>query len=97
MKKLFAIAALFLASAAPVASQAQGLERVAFEQPQARVALPRILAQIAQRTPGRHLNTTEGQSGGRPAYFVQWQTSEGRVVVFIVDAESGQIIGRQGG
>ena len=52
---------------------------------------------IALRTPGRHLNTTQGESGGRAAYFVQWQLADGRVVIFIVDAESGQIIGRQGG
>jgi uncharacterized membrane protein YkoI len=52
---------------------------------------------IAQRTPGRHLNTTLGDSGGRPAYFVQWQLTNGRVMVFIVDAESGAMIGQQGG
>ena len=38
-----------------------------------------------------------GESGGRPAYFVQWQLPDGRVVIFVVDAESGQILGRQGG
>jgi uncharacterized membrane protein YkoI len=59
--------------------------------------LSRVLAMIAQIQPGRHLNTTMGESGGRPAYFVQWQTTDGRVVIFVVDAESGQIIGRQGG
>jgi uncharacterized membrane protein YkoI len=38
-----------------------------------------------------------GDQGGRAAYFVQWQMADGRVVVFVVDAESGQVIGRQGG
>jgi uncharacterized membrane protein YkoI len=38
-----------------------------------------------------------GESGGRPAYFVQWQMRDGRVVVFVVDAESGQVVGQQGG
>ena len=52
---------------------------------------------IGARYPGRHLNTTMGDAGGRPAYFVQWQLENGRVVVFMVDAESGQIVGRQGG
>jgi uncharacterized membrane protein YkoI len=52
---------------------------------------------IAQRTPGRHLNTTPGESGGRPVYFVQWQMANGRVTVFIVDACSGAMIGQQGG
>jgi uncharacterized membrane protein YkoI len=59
--------------------------------------LSRILATIAQRTPGRHLNTTQGDAGGRPAYFVQWQLPDGRVVIFVVDAESGAILQRQGG
>jgi uncharacterized membrane protein YkoI len=59
--------------------------------------LSRILAMIAQRTPGRHLNTTQGDMGGRSVFFVQWQTPDGRVVIFIVDAESGAIMGRQGG
>jgi len=59
--------------------------------------LARVLGMIAQRTPGRHLNTTQGEMGGRPVYFVQWQTPDGRVVIFVVDAESGAVIGRQGG
>lgn len=58
--------------------------------------LARVIATIAQRAPGRHLNTTQGEAGGRPAYFVQWQRPDGRVVIFVVDAESGQIIGREG-
>ncbi len=61
------------------------------------VPLSRVLAMIAQRTPGRPLNTTLGESGGRTAYFVQWLMSNGRVVVFIVDAESGAVMGQQGG
>ena len=36
-------------------------------------------------------------AGGRAAYFVQWQLPDGRVVIFVVDAESGQILSRQGG
>ena len=53
-------------------------------------------SRIAARTPGRQLNTTMGDYSGRPAYFVQWQTPDGRVMIFIVDAESGQILSRQG-
>ena len=59
--------------------------------------LARVLAAIAARNPGRHLNTTMGDFGGIQAYFVQWQMPDGRVVIFIVDAATGQIIGRQGG
>ena len=59
--------------------------------------LSRVLAMIASRTPGRHLNTSQGDIGGRPVYYVQWQMPDGRVVVFVVDAESGGIMSRQGG
>jgi flagellar basal-body rod modification protein FlgD len=43
------------------------------------------------------LNTTMGDFSGRAAYFVQWQTQDGRVIIFIVDASSGQVLSRQGG
>ncbi|MFL5296126.1 MAG: PepSY domain-containing protein [Phenylobacterium sp.] len=60
--------------------------------------LSRVLAMLAQRYPGKQLNTTMGESGGRPAYLIQWQMAkDGHVVVFVVDAESGQVIGQQGG
>lgn len=109
MKSWSVIAALLLAAAAPAAAFAQddrpvlGAGRA--DQDEARAAvragrqvpLSRILAMIGSRTPGRHLNTTMGDSGGRPAYFVQWQLPDGRVTVFVVDAESGAIIGQQGG
>ena len=62
-----------------------------------RIPLSRVIPMIAARNPGRMLNVTTGDQGGRPAYFVQWQQTNGRVVVFIVDAESGAILGRQGG
>ena len=112
MIRRLAIAALLLASA-PAAAMAQpwsdpGRPSYGAEdggQDRARDAvrrgqqapLSRILAMIAQRTPGRHLNTTQGDAGGRPAYFVQWQLPDGRVVIFVVDAESGAILQRQGG
>jgi uncharacterized membrane protein YkoI len=92
MKRLLAITAMLAAlAAAPLPALAQ-------QGPSGRQApLSRVLATIAAHQPGRHLNTTMGEAGGRPAYFVQWQLSDGRVVIFVVDAESGQIIGRQGG
>ena len=101
MKRRFLIAALMLSMAAPAMAQpergdpgagapASGASR--------QVPLSRVLAMLAQRTPGRHLNTTLGESGGRPAYYVQWQRAkDGHVVVFVVDAENGHIIGQQGG
>jgi len=95
MKRLLVISALLAALAAPAASATPRPWLVAEAGRQ--VPLSRILPMIAQREPGRHLNTTMGEAGGRPAYYVQWQTTDGRVVIFVVDAESGQIIGRQGG
>lgn len=107
MKSFFVIAALLLA-AVPAAAQDYGRPALGAgtgEQDQAREAvrtgrqapLSRVLQMIGQRTPGRHLNTTQGEAGGRTAYFIQWQMPDGRVTVFIVDAVSGQMIGRQGG
>jgi uncharacterized membrane protein YkoI len=93
MKRLLVIAALFAATAAPMAAVAQEGPPAAGRQ----APLSRVLQSIAARQPGRHLNTTMGDEGGRPAYFVQWQLPDGRVVIFVVDAESGQILRRQGG
>ena len=110
MRRLFALAVLLAAATTPVVAQAQDFGRPVLgvgrgDQGEARdgvksgrqVPLSRVLATIAARTPGRHLNTTMGDAGGRRAYFVQWQLDNGRVVVFVVDAETGAIIGRQGG
>ena len=94
MKRLLVIFALFAATAAPLAAVAQDASPPAAGR---QAPLSRVLASIAARQPGRHLNTTMGEAGGRPAYFVQWQLADGRIVIFVVDAESGQIIGRQGG
>jgi len=97
MKRLLIIAALFLGTAAPVATPVAAWAQPSYGGAARLVPLSRVIASIAQRTPGRHLNASQGEAGGRPAYFVQWQLPDGRVVVFVVDAESGQIIGRQGG
>jgi uncharacterized membrane protein YkoI len=110
MKRLAVIAAVLIA-ASPVVAQAQAWgDRSGYgagrgDQDRARdevragrqAPLSRVIAKISERTPGRHLNTTQDNFGGRPAYFVQWQMPDGRVVIFVVDAESGQILARQGG
>jgi len=91
MKRLLVIiAALLVAATTPLPAAAQAGPPGAGRQ----VPLSSVLREIAAHQPGRHLNTTMGDAGGRPAYFVQWQLSDGRVVIFVVDAESGQIIGR---
>lgn len=62
-----------------------------------RVPLGQVLANIGARNPGRHLDASPGEMGGRAVYYIQWQMPDGQVVVFIVDAETGQILARQGG
>ncbi|MDX5330617.1 MAG: hypothetical protein AB1760_07925 [Pseudomonadota bacterium] len=110
MKPAVLIAALWVAALPAVAQAQYGPDlRSSFgagrgDQDAARAAvregrqapLSQVLGAIAQRTPGRHLNTTQSSYNGRPAYFVQWRTPDGRVVVFIADAESGAIIGQDG-
>jgi|GEM_PF-866624 len=58
------------------------------------VPLSRVLKELAQHHPGKQLNTTMGQAGGRAVYLVQWQLSNGRIVVFTVDAQTGQVVGQ---
>lgn len=95
MKRLLVVFALLAAAAsAPAVAQDYGREGPAAGR---QAPLSRVLAMIAARTPGRHLNTTMGEAGGRPAYHVQWELPDGRVVIFVVDVESGQILGRHGG
>jgi uncharacterized membrane protein YkoI len=93
MKRLLLIAALLL-GAAPATTAAAGQEP-GREAPQAgaQVPLSSVLKKIAQQHPGKQLNTTMGQSGGRAVYLVQWQLANGQIVVFTVDAQTGQIVG----
>jgi hypothetical protein len=93
MKRFLVIAALLAAAAPPATAFAQDRPAEACGR---QVPLSRVLATISGHTPGRHLNTTMGDQGGRPAYFVKWQMPDGRVVVIIVDACTGQELGRQG-
>jgi uncharacterized membrane protein YkoI len=102
MKRLFALAVLLAATTTPVVAEARDGARMVLvgggqERAGRQVPLSRVLSMLASRYPGRHLNSTMGDAGGRAAYYVQWQMENGRVVVFVVDAESGQVIGRQGG
>ena len=76
-------------AAVAVAAQEPGREA---QQGGAQIPLSRVLHELAQHHPGKQLNTTMGQAGGRPAYLVQWQLSNGRIVVFTVDAQTGQVL-----
>ena len=101
MKRLLIAAAVACAAAvSTVPAEAATTPAGSFQVAQAphQAPLSSVLAMLAQRYPCKQLNTTMGESGGRPAYFVQWQMAkDGRVVVFVVDAESGQVVGQQGG
>jgi uncharacterized membrane protein YkoI len=96
MRRHALIAALVLA-ATPVAGLAQdrtppGPAEAARESGPL-VPLPRVLAMIAKRHPGRQLDTTMGEAGGRPTYLIRWQLTKGQIVVFTVDARTGQMMG----
>jgi uncharacterized membrane protein YkoI len=100
MKRLFALAVLIAAAAAPaVAAPAHDASGPA---PRIRVAdgktmpINQVLEILRAHNPGRHLNVSLGDAGGRTAYFVQWQFPDGRVTVFVVDAVTGRILGQQG-
>jgi uncharacterized membrane protein YkoI len=96
MKRLLLIAALL--AGAPSATLA-GPERggdSAREAPRvsSQAPLSRVLAELGKRYGGKQLNTTMGDAGGRPAYLVQWQLPNGRIVMFTVDAQTGQVLGQ---
>jgi uncharacterized membrane protein YkoI len=90
--------------AAPLQSSAQPAPRRS-EQDQARDAvrdgrltpLSQVLATLAARTPGEHLDTRFGETvDGRPVYLVTWRTPDNRVVVFVVDARTGRVLDQRG-
>ncbi len=90
MKRFLLAAALACAAAASVPAVVQAQPPAAVRQ----APLSRVLAMLAQRWPGKQLNTQMGESGGRPTYVIRWQMAkDGRVVEFVVDAESGQLLG----
>lgn len=93
MKRQILIVALLLGALAPAAGVAVAQETAQAGRQAPQVSLSRVLAMLAQRHPGKQLNTTMGQSGGRATYVIQWQLADGRIVVFVVDAETGQVIG----
>jgi uncharacterized membrane protein YkoI len=62
----------------------------------AAVPLSQVLASINAQEPGTQLDTNTVVENGRTIYIVRWQAARGRIIIFRVDAETGQIIGRQG-
>jgi uncharacterized membrane protein YkoI len=93
MMRLLLIAALLL-GAAPVTAMATQERPGAEATPGGQLPLSRVLKELAQHHKGKQLNTTMGQAGGKPVYLVQWQLPSGQIVVFTVDAQTGQVLGQ---
>ncbi len=93
-RQLLSAAAALILGLAPVAFAATTAQAQPSQgQSGGQVPLSRVLKMLAERYKGKQLNTTMGQSGGRPAYLVQWQLPDGRITVFTVDAQTGQVVG----
>ena len=60
------------------------------------VPLGQVLETINAQESGTQLDTNTVIENGKPIYVVRWQASRGRIIIFRVDAETGQILGRQG-
>lgn len=57
-----------------------------------------VLANVARSLPGHHIGVDGPyQQGGRWVYRIKWLTPDGRVIIVIADAETGQILGTRGG
>jgi hypothetical protein len=57
------------------------------------VPLGQVIGSIRRRGPGRELDAGLEQWQGRPAYRVRWAEPDGRRIDYMVDAESGAILG----
>jgi len=61
------------------------------------VPLERVIESIRAKTPGRLLDTgIEQGADGRSVYRVRWAAASGRRIDFLVDAQSGAIVGNEG-
>jgi hypothetical protein len=52
-----------------------------------------VIESIGRRSPGRVLDARVEDRAGRPVYRVLWLTSHGRRIDYIVDAETGAVLG----
>jgi hypothetical protein len=61
-----------------------------------RVPMQEVVQRIQRRTPGRILNAyPETDASGRARYRVRWGTQDGRRIDYLVDAQTGEIVGRE--
>ena len=61
------------------------------------VPLNQVVAQIQRSVPGNMLDASGPSGGDRPVYRIRWQAASGQRIDFVVDAQTGAIIGRSGG
>lgn len=65
------------------------------------LSLREVAQIIGSQIPGRLSDANLVNEGGRMVYVVRWEPSDnqnrGRILIFVVDAESGQILSRRGG
>jgi uncharacterized membrane protein YkoI len=53
-----------------------------------------VLPELRRRSPGRQLDAGLEQGwDGRPVYRVRWGAANGRRIDYIIDAQTGQVIG----
>lgn len=59
--------------------------------------LNRVIPNLQRRYPGRQLDAGLEQGwNGRPVYRVRWAAQNGRRIDFIVDAQTGAVLGSEG-
>ena len=59
--------------------------------------LGKVIDEIRRRSPGRQLDAgLESNASGRTVYRVRWASADGRRLDYIVDAETGHILGVDG-
>lgn len=72
-----------------------------YQEPMRTLSLREIREIIASQVPGDIQDARMRDEGGRKIYEIRWQPSDGqlrgRIMIFIVDAETGQILSRRGG
>jgi uncharacterized membrane protein YkoI len=61
-----------------------------------RMSLDTVISQIHRRFPGgRLLDAGVENWNGRTVYRVRWSTGDGRRVDYLVDTQTGEIVGRE--
>jgi uncharacterized membrane protein YkoI len=68
---------------------------------QRQLSLREVAQIIDARVPGRLSDAQLVEQGGRLVYVIRWEPSDesmrGRILIFVVDAETGSILSRRGG